>query len=346
MKKEYFGQTANGQAVSRYTLENGNGMRVSFLDLGATIVSLEVPGREGKLVDVVLGYDTVEDYQNNTCCFGAVIGPNANRIAGAACTIDNVRYELEKNDNGNNLHSGRDGFHNQVFTAAEVPGENAIAFSLENKDQAQGFPGNLTVKVTYTLTEDNALVLHYEGEADQATVVNLTNHTYFNLNGHDSGSMEGQELMLAAPAYTPVIDAKSIPTGEIAPVAGTPMDFTRMKPIGRDINANFEQLVYTGGYDHNYVLNHTPGSPAAKACSAESGIVMEMYTDLPGVQFYAGNFIKPHTGKGGTVYDFRHGFCLETQYFPDAVNQENFTSPVLQPGKKYDSTTVFRFTLE
>ncbi len=346
MKKVYFGATADGQAVHLYTLKNGKGMTVSILDLGATIVSLEVPNREGKAVDVVLGYDTVEDYQNNTCCFGAVIGPNANRIAGAACTIDHVRYELEKNDHGNNLHSGKNGFQNLVFAAEEVPENNAVVFFLENKDGAQGFPGNQKVKVTYTLTEENELVLHYEGEADKKTVLNLTNHTYFNLNGHASGTMEHQELLLAAASYTPVIDAESIPTGEIAPVAGTPMDFTAMKPMGRDSNADFDQLLYTGGYDHNYVLDHVPGQPDAKAYAAESGIAMEMYTDLPGVQFYAGNFIQPHPGKGGAVYDFRHGFCLETQYFPDAVNQKNFASPVLQPGQKYDSTTVFRFGIE
>lgn len=344
MKKEKFGVTNRGEEVTKYTLENRNGMKLSVIDLGASIVSIRVPAADGSVRDVVLGYDDPAEYQKHTFYFGACIGRSANRIAHAACVLDGVNYALEDNDHGNHLHSGANGFHDQMFTVREEA-ENAIAMTIFSRDMEQGLPGNLTVTVTYTLTEDNEVVICYKANTDRATVVNLTNHSYFNLNGHDSGSIEGQELMLFSSHYTPVADAKSIPTGEIVSVKDTPMDFTKNKAIGQDINAEFDQLKFVGGYDHNFMVDGEAMTIrlAARAFAPESRIAMEVYTDLPAIQFYTGNFITPHMGKEGAAYDFRHGFCLETQYVPDAVNQPVFASPVLKPEHTYYTTTIYKF---
>lgn len=344
---ELFGKTKDGREVKKYTLTNQNGMEVSVIDLGATIVSVKLAGADGKVRDVVLGYDNPADYQTRTCYFGAVIGRNSNRIDHARISLDGAEYQLEQNDNENNLHSGKNGFHAVIWTVEKAE-KNSIELSYFSKDKEQDFPGNMTARVIYTLTDDNELVITYQAETDQTTVANFTNHTYFNLDGHESGRIEEEELEILASYYTPVIDGKAIPTGEVAKVSETPMDFRKMTKIGARIGDDFEQLKFVGGYDHNYVLDKADGTMqlAARAKAARSGIRMDVYTDCVGIQLYAGNFIGEQSGKDGVTYGDRHGFCLETQYFPNAVNIENFKRPVLRPGEKYQSTTKYCFSLE
>ncbi|MGN0142083.1 MAG: aldose epimerase family protein [Roseburia sp.] len=346
MQKTDFGRTKDGQQVTKYKLTNRNGMTVSIIDLGATIVSVEIPVR-GKIYDVVLGYDSAADYEEQTSYFGAVIGRNCNRIANAKVVLAGKEYQMEQNDNENNLHCGKNGFSKKVWTVEEV-GESIITFSILSRDMEQDLPGNMTAKVTYRLTDENELVISYEAVTDQTTIANFTNHAYFNLDGHDSGRMEEQELEILASYYTPVVDSKSIPTGDVEKVAGTPMDFRKMKKIGADIHADFIQLKYAGGYDHNFVLDKADGTMqlAARAKAAKSGIGMDVYTDCVGLQLYAGNFIGEQIGKGGVKYGNRHGFCLETQYFPNAINEANFKSPILNPGEKYQSMTKYCFSVE
>lgn len=349
MEKKAFGVLKDGTELSLYSFTNRNRVTMVLTELGATLVSLVVPDRDGVLRDVVLGYDAPQDYIDNTCYFGAVIGRSGNRIDKGRFVIGDKTYQLAINDNENNLHSGPDGYDIRKWNVEAVDEEkNSITFSLESPDLDQGYPGNFRVSVTYTLTEENEVVLHYEGVSDADTVVNLTNHTYFNLGGHDSGSIEGQTLRLNAQAYTPVRDGQAIPTGEIAPVAGTPMDFTRAKTIGQDIEADFEQLRFVGGYDHNFVLAGEAGTRRlmAEAGCEKTGITMEAYTDCCGFQFYAGNFITEQSGKGGTAYGKRHGFCLESQYYPNSINQEGFPSPLLKAGEKYETTTSYKFTVQ
>lgn len=347
MTKTLFGTTLEGAEILKYTIKNKNGMEADIITLGATVVSLRIAGRDGRVRDVVLGYDTPAEYQTHTCYFGAVIGRNSNRIGGAAFKLNEKEYQLEQNDNENNLHSGSKGFH-AVIWEVEQKTDDAITLSCVSKDGEQDFPGNMTVKVTYMLTDDNEFSISYEAVSDADTVANMTNHCYFNLNGHESGKIENQLLQIFASYYNPVADEKAIPTGEISSVAGTPMDFNCMKEIGRDINDDDEQLKYVGGYDHNYVIDRIGDGMelAAVAKCRESGISMEVYTDCIGVQFYAGNFIGDQIGKGGAVYGDRHGFCLETQYFPNAVNEKNFASPILRAGEIYETDTIYRFMVE
>lgn len=345
--KSSFGKSKDGQELSLYTLSNEHGMSVKLTDLGATLVSVILPDKHDEETDVVLGYDNPEGYYENICYFGAVIGRSGNRIDQGRFAIDGKTYQLDANDNENNLHSGKNGFDQRQWETKEVT-KTSVCFALKDGDGEQGYPGNFSVTVTYTLTEENELFLDYDGVCDQDTVANMTNHVYFNLAGHDSGDILAQELWLSAKEYTPVRDSKAIPTGEIAPVAGTPMDFTTAKPIGREIDSEFEQLQFVGGYDHNFVLQREKGAVEkfAEGYSAKSGICLEAYTDLPGVQFYAGNFITPgQTGKGGAVYGKRQGFCLESQYYPNSVNQEGFASPILRAGERYHTTTCYKFSV-
>ncbi len=343
IEKSIFGKSPAGQEIALYTLTNSRGMQARVTNLGAILVKLCVPDQKGGLTDVVLGFDKVEKYYENPSFFGAVIGPSANRIGGASFTLDGVTYQLDVNDNGNNLHSHRaKGYHKRLWKA-DVQ-EKSVVFTLEDEDGELGFPGNKRMQVSYTLEEDNSLKLHYHGSSDRNTILNPTNHTYFNLNGSGAGDIECHELCLKASRYTPVAEG-SIPTGEIAPVEGTPMDFTAGKAVGQDINADFEQLAITGGYDHNWVIDGWDGSLRhfATVRSPESGISLYAYTTLPGVQFYAGNFIDAQQGKDGAVYKKRSGLCLETQYFPDTVHHENFPSCVFGGDREYDSVTVYRF---
>jgi len=343
LTEKNFGRTAEGIECKLYTIRNRNGMEASVTDFGAILVNLLVPDKSGKLTDVVLGYDDVSGYLNNPCYYGATIGPNANRIANAEFTLEGKTYSLDANDGGNNLHSHvEEGYHKRVWSAETK--ENSVIFTVTDKDGAMGFPGNKTLQVTYSLDDNNALTISYYGDSDQKTVLNPTNHTYFNLNGHDSGSIVTHELWLGANAYTPIV-AGAIPTGEIAAVAGTPMDFTVAKVIGRDIDRDFEQLTLTGGFDHNWVIDGYDGSlrHCATLKAAASGIEMRSFTTLPGIQFYAGNGMKEDMGKSGALYNKRHGLCLETQFYPDSVNEPDFPSCIFGDGKEYHSVTVYQF---
>ena len=344
-EKSVFGKGKEGEEIALYTLSNTRGMKASVTNLGASLVNLMVPDSRGNIADVVLGFERGEDYLGNPSFFGAVIGPNANRIAGAAFEIDQKAYFLDANDGVNNLHSHKEkGYHKRIWNARTD--ENRVTFFLEDTDGNMGFPGNKKISVTYALDEENGLTLHYHGSSDKKTILNLTNHSYFNLDGHDSGQIEGHELWLNAAHYTPVV-AGAIPTGEIAFVEGTPMDFTMAKTVGRDINADFEQLKLTGGYDHNWVVAGWNGElkHIATVKAPQSGRIMRVYTTLPGVQFYAGNFVDPQIGKGGASYGRRSGLCLETQFYPDSIHQLNFPSCVFggENGREYDSVTVYRF---
>ncbi|MCD7724057.1 MAG: galactose mutarotase [Clostridiales bacterium] len=343
VRKEKFGTMKDGRDVYAYILSNANGVQAKIINYGAILVSLLVPDRTGRKDDVVLGFDHLEGYYGNGSFFGATIGPNANRIADASFEIDGRTYQLDVNDGVNNLHSHIEkGYHKQLWNVEE--GDNSVTLTLESKDGDMGFPGNKKVMVSYSLSEDNALKLTYHVSADANTIVNMTNHTYFNLGGHQSGRIEDHLLQLHASRYTPVV-AGAIPTGEIVPVAGTPMDFTRMKPIGQDINADCEQLKLTQGYDHNFVIDGADGTlkEIAEVQEPKSGRKMKVFTDLPGVQFYAGNCIGEETGKDNASYSPRKGFCLETQYYPDHIHHANFPQAIFGPGKDYDSVTVYQF---
>lgn len=344
MKKELFGTTKDGKEIYLYTLQNENGMKAQVMNYGAILVNLLVPDKSGKIEDVCLGYDSLEEYFVNGCFFGATIGPNGNRIADAKFSIDGTIYELAVNDGVNNLHSDEQlGFHKKVWEAKE-DGDNKVAFYLSSPDGEMGFPGNKKVTVTYSLTENNELIINYYGSSDKKTILNMTNHTYFNLAGHQNGSIENHLLTLHASSYTPVRGGL-IPTGEIAPVKGTVMDFTQAKTIGKEIDASDEQLQMGGGYDHNWVLDNYNGrlQEIAVVQDPVTGRTMKVFTDLPGVQFYAGNAIETHAGKKGATYAKRSGLCLETQDHPNAVNEPAFPSPIYGEGKDFVSTTIYQF---
>ena len=337
MRQRCFGE------ATLYTFENKNGMVMEVTDFGATLYALIVPDIDGNPVDVVLGYDSPEGYigPSNTG-FGATVGRIGNRIGKATFTLNGKTYTLDENNNGNNLHSGLDYYHHRMWHVKEVT-ENSITLSLHSPDGDQGYPGTFDVDVTYTLTDENELKIDYLGVPEEDTIVNMTNHTYFNLNGHASGNVLQQELWVDADAFTPT-DAELIPTGEICPVEGTPMDFRVKKPVGRDIEADYEAIRFGGGYDHNWCLNNDGKFARVIEFSSElSGITMEVYTDLPGVQIYSGNFLEEEVGKQGIVYRKRQGICFETQIYPDAINHENFPSPIVRKGEEYRTTTVYKF---
>ena len=340
-----FGCTKEGNQASLYVIRNENGMEAAVTDLGATLVSLKVKNKEGSMADVVLGYENAAGYEAGTCFFGTIVGRNANRIGGAQFELNGKTYHLTGNDNGNNLHSGMDFYRNRIWAAEYETGINQVSFTLESPDGDQGYPGNASIRVTYTLTDENEVKIHYEGICDQDTIFNMTNHAYFNLAGHESGPALSQMVYIDSDAIT-AVDKVLIPTGEIRKVMGTPMDFSDFKPIGCDIEADYDQLKLGGGYDHNWILNHEAGvsSLAAAAIDEESGRKMEVYTDLPGVQFYTGNFLDGQVpGKGGVKYARRQGYCFETQYYPNAVNMPGFASPIVKKGEKYDTTTSYKF---
>lgn len=341
--KEKFGTLKTGEEIYLYTLKNKNGMEARLTNFGAGVVNLFVPDKNGKIEDVVLGFDNLEDYVSNPSFFSVTIGPNANRIGGAAFTLNGKEYHLPVNDGPNNLHSDmNDGYQKRAWTVEE--GENSLTFAIEGKDGEMGFPGNKKVKVTFTLTDSNELKLKYYATSDTETLINLTNHTYFNLAGHDSGSIEDHLLCLHAGNYTPVLPG-AIPTGEIAPVAGTPLDFTKKKRIGEEIGADCEQLKLVQGYDHNFVLDGADGTmrEVAEAEDPKSGRRMKVFTTLPGMQFYAGNCIAEQTGKGGVHYGPRMGFCLETHFFPDNIHHPEFQQAVFGGDKVYKSETIYAF---
>ncbi|HJZ66944.1 MAG TPA: aldose epimerase family protein [Blastocatellia bacterium] len=345
IKKQAFGKTAKQESVELYTLTNVNGMEARIMTYGGTVVSLKVPDRTGKLGDVVLGYDSLDGYLKNNPYFGSIIGRYGNRIGKAKFSLNGKQYTLPKNNGENTLHGGARSFHTVVWKATESKASDEVALSLSylSKDGEEGFPGNLSVTVVYTLTNKNELKIEYSATTDKDTVVNLTNHSYFNLAGQ--GGTLGHELMINANRFTPV-DSGLIPTGELRGVKGTPMDFTMPTAIGARIDQQYEQLTFGRGYDHNWVLNSGGGNLdlAARVYEATTGRVMEVYTTEPGLQFYSGNFLDGSvTGKGGQVYNKRYGFCLETQHFPDSPNKPAFPSTVLEPGEKYRSTTIYTF---
>ena len=341
-----FGTMPDGTPVELYTLAAG-ALSCQIITFGGSLQSLRVPDRSGRPVDVLLGFDALEPYRTHGKSLGALVGRYANRIGGAKFSLNGQTYQLAANNNGvNHLHGGLVGFNQRVWTVEEV-GDDRLALSLFSPDGEEGYPGNLTVRVTYTLTEEG-LTIGYRAECDRDTVCNLTNHAYFNLSGHDSGPVLDQTIQLLADRYTPT-DPLSIPTGEIAPVEGTPMDLRRTAPIGARIGEDFPQLLQAGGYDHNWIPNGEAGTlrPIARAASPATGISMEVLSTLPGVQFYTGNYLDGcPAGKGGAAYANRWGFCLETQFYPDSPNHANFPSCVLRAGEVFDHTAAFRFHVE
>lgn len=344
-EKKEFGKTKDGRTAYLYTVENKNGMKAVFTDYGAILVSLYVPDRDGSVDDVVLGFDNIEDYFVNGPNFGATIGRHANRIGGAKFTLNGKEYTLDKNDGNNNLHGGYDGYHKRLWDAATDDDNNAITFTYESADLDQGFPGNLKVAVTYTLTNDNEIAIEYNGEADEDTVVNLTNHSYFNLLGEGKGTILEHKVWIDSDEFT-FADKESIPNGEIRSVKGTPMDFNELKTVARDINVDYDQLNWGTGFDHNWILKTKRGevSLVAKLVEDTTGRIMEVYTDLPGMQLYTGNFLDGTlTGKSGEKYVQRSGLCFETQYYPNAINVPSFPQPVLKAGEKYHTVTIYKF---
>jgi len=342
-----FEETINGKAVVLYTLKNKNGAEAAITNYGGRLVSLLVPDRNQKLVDVVLGYDSLKSYRKKgEPYFGAIIGRYGNRIAKGRFVLEGKPYQLQVNDGTNTLHGGFDGFFGQVWTAKQSD-KQTLELSYFSKDKEAGYPGNLTVKVTYKLTDDNALRISYSAVTDKTTIINLTNHAYFNLNGAGNETITDHLLTIDADTYTPV-DKTLIPTGKIEKVSGTPFDFTKPTLIGERINAKNEQLEYGKGYDHNFVLRAGTGlRKAATVVSPKTGIAMEVLTEEPGIQFYSGNFLtgKDQDGKGKVTYGHRSAFCLETQHFPDAPNQPSFPATVLQPENEYKTVTVYQFSV-
>lgn len=341
-----FEKKMDGKKVHLYTLENNSGCKALITNYGGRLVSLLVPDKNQKLVDVVAGFDSVDGYQQSTePYFGATIGRYGNRIAKGRFTLDGKVYTLFTNNGPNTLHGGKKGYQDVVWEAKALD-KQSLELTYLSKDMEEGFPGNLNLKVIYTLTDDNALKISYEAVTDKNTVVNLTNHAFFNLNGEQSGTILKHLVKINADKYTPV-DTTLIPLGTLAMVKGTPFDFTVAKTIGDRVDALNDQLKNGKGYDHNFVLNsHTPDQPVAVVTGDQSGIVMSVYTDQPGLQFYSGNFMQgKNTMKGNHKDDFRTAFALETQHFPDSPNQKSFPSTVLKPGEKYNSVSTYKFTV-
>lgn len=349
-KKEVFGKTKDGAQASLYTVENKNGVVAKYTDFGAILVALYVPDRDGKLEDVVLGFDKLEDYFVNEPNFGSTIGRHANRIGGAKFTLNGVTYQLDKNDGENNLHGGFDGYHKRLWNANtyEEDRGQVIEFTYDSEDGDQGFPGNLHISVKYILTDDNSVIIEYNAEPDKDTVINLTNHSYFNLAGQASGTILDQVAWIDSDEFT-FADEASIPNGEIRKTAGTAMDFTKPKKVGQDIAADYDQLNWGKGFDHNWILKTEKGklSLVASLLDEKSGRYMEVLTDLPGIQFYTGNFLDGSlTGKDGAKYIQRSGLCFETQFFPNAINVSAFDQPVTKAGELYHTVTVYRFSVK
>lgn len=344
-----YGVTAKGDSIKKYTLINRNGMKAEIINFGGIITSLTAPDKNGKYEDVVLGFTKPEEYFNgNPYYFGALIGRFGNRIANAQFILDGKTYKIDQNDGKNSLHGGQDGFHTKFWNIETVKDAKfpTLKLTYTSANGEEGYPGKLTATVLYTLTDDNSLEIFYEATTDQPTVVNLTQHSYFNLSGNFTQPITDHELQINADKYLPVNGAL-IPTGEQKAVKGSPFDFTVSKPIGKDINLEDDQLKKGKGYDHNWILNGSGVRSIAKVHHAASGRVMEVFTDEPGVQFYSGNFLDgKYDTKNGGKNEFRTGFCLETQHFPDSPNQASFPSTLLKPDQKYHSKTIYKFSVK
>lgn len=345
-----FGKTKDGKQITQFRLTNSSGMSVGIINYGGIVTSIEVPDKNGVFGDVALGHDNISDYEEKSDYFGCIVGRFGNRIANGTFSLDSTEYKLFLNNNGHTLHGGQKGFDKQVWEAKSFENEDNLSVKLTytSVDGEEGYPGNLACEVSYTLTKDNSLRIDYMVETDKTTVLNLTNHTYFNLKDGGKSSILDHELQINAMNYTPV-DNRLIPTGEIVAVADTPFDFTTPTPIGKRIKVNHAQLEYGLGYDHNYVLDKTGETleQISQVFEPESGRILEVLTTEPGVQFYSGNFLNGDiTGKHGITYKHRTGFCLETQHFPDSPNQSHFPSTVLRPEEPYTSTTIYRFKVK
>lgn len=345
-----FGKTKDGKTAKLYVLKNANGMTAAVSDFGALLVSLFVKDKQGQFRDVVLGFDDVASYEDkNDTYYGSTIGRNGNRIGKAQCCISGVTYTFDKNDGNNNLHGGYNGYQIRMWDVKDQGDTDTpwITFSLHSPHMDQGFPGNAEILVTYQITADDSLSISYDCVADADTIFNMTNHSYFNLNGHSSGTILDQEVQIRADAFT-WADAESIPTGEITSVEGTPMDFREYHTIGERIEEEYLPLQYGAGYDHNYCVNDSKTQKTVASMRAkESGICMDVITDLPGMQLYVGNFIKGNqVGKGGYVYPRRSGACFETQFYPDAPNHPEFAQPVFKAGEPYQTKTTYHFSIE
>jgi aldose 1-epimerase len=343
--RDTFGKTADGTTVDVFTLRNASGIEVRAITYGGIITSLKVPDKNGAMGDIVLGFNSLDDYLKDHPFFGAIVGRYGNRIGRGRFTLDGKAFQLATNNGANHLHGGVRGFDKQVWQAEPMSGRAGVTFSRTSPDGEEGYPGTLAVRVSYELTDHNELVVSYLATTDKATPVNLTQHSYFNLAGEGTGDILQHSLTINADRYTPV-DGTLIPTGELAAVKGTPFDFTTATAIGARINDSHPQLKNGQGYDHNFVLNRTGSdlSLAARVVEPTSGRTLEVSTTEPGVQFYAGNFLDGKlTGKSGRAYPRRSGFCLETQHFPDSPNKPQFPSTILKPGEQYNSKTVFTF---
>tara|TARA_B110000116_G_scaffold77464_1_gene67194 strand:- start:1446 stop:2603 length:1158 start_codon:yes stop_codon:yes gene_type:complete len=344
-----FGQTPQGQQVDEYVLTNANGVEAKIISYGAILRSLVVPDRNGNMEDIVLGYDSLDEYIEASPYFGAIVGRYGNRIANGKFTLDGVDYTLAANNGANHLHGGQQGFDKVVWSAKSIKEKNAVGVELSylSKNGEEGYPGNLNVKVTYLLTSENELQIQYHATTDKATPCNLTHHSYFNLSGDVKKDILDHELWINADYMIPVDDGL-IPTGALDPVASTPFDFTQVEKIGSRINSEDIQIIFGGGYDHNWCLNEVDGSLKLQAAlyDAQSGRLMEVLTLEPGLQFYSGNFLDgSNVGKGEKVYKHRYGLCLETQHYPDSPNRANFPSTILEPGEAYETKTVYKFSV-
>jgi aldose 1-epimerase len=348
--KEVFGKTKDGDTVTAYTINNNNGMSATIIDFGATVTKLIVPDKNGVGRDIMLGYDTVAEYEEGDKFFGAIIGRNANRICEGKATINGTTYQMDQNDHGNNLHSGNNGVDKKLWTVIGVD-DNSVTLICKSNDMEQGLPGDLTMTVKYLLTDDNEFKIIYDADAEKKTIINLTSHMYFNLNGDKSGDILDHVVKINADYYNPVIDSKAIPTEENAPVEGTVFDFRTPKQIGQDINEDVDQLKFVGGYDNNYVIDGTVGKMRhfATVYSEESGIQLDLFSDQTGTQFYSGNFVGEQLGKGGFAYHKRSGLCLEPQYIPNSMNfiaEGEEMSPIFDAQEKYHTVSLYKFSVK